>query len=126
MTIYLGLNALMYLILGIWCAVSPQYTSTAVGFEVKSQQGLAEYFAVYGGLEFALGLFFVFATLSDTHRASGLLLAVLLYGGLVAFRGYSILTQGSDIGNGWNFFALEVSFLIWGVILLIRGASTGA
>ncbi len=117
MTIYLIVNAVMYFGLGVWCALSPTKTSEAVGFTLKNPQGIAEYIAVYGGLEFSLGLFFLIAALSPLYSQAGLLLGVLLYGCLALFRAYAMFAHSSDIQAGWNFFALEIALFLWSVVL---------
>ena len=55
--IFLTAVGLLYLALGIWCAVDPQTTSNKVGFELKPGSGESEFVTVYGGLE--LGLAFI-------------------------------------------------------------------
>ena len=114
-SIYLGINAVIYLILGIWCAIAPAKTSKSVGYDLVGNQGTAEFVAVYGGLEFALGIFFAIATFHPPFREPGLAFGGILYAGLVTFRIFSMATNGAAIGGGWNFFGLEIVFLLGGI-----------
>ena len=51
---------LMYLALGMWCAISPEKTSAVVGFELIGGAGMSEFLTVYGGLEIGMGMIFLF------------------------------------------------------------------
>ena len=120
MFVYLLINGLLYLLVGFWCAYKPTDTARSVGFELTGPQGLAEFTAVYGGLEIGLGAFFLLSALSDSHRPMGLLAALCIYGGLVCLRSYSLIVNGSDIQNGWLFMGLEASLLVWAIWLYAR------
>lgn len=87
---YLWINAGLYLLFAIWCATRPQQTSRSLGYEQLSPAGRGEFLSIYGGLE--LGLAAIFAALAwrpELHKL-GLWLGVLLYGGIVPFRAYSL------------------------------------
>lgn len=118
MQIFILVNAILYLLLGIWCAIKPTQTSQYVGMTLNGPQGYAEYLAVYGGLEFAIGVICLLLYFNpDLHRTTVIGLAVV-YACLAAFRSISIFLNGADIAKGWYFFALEVSFLIVSVFLV--------
>lgn len=117
LSLYLLINALLYLIFGIWCAVAPSWTASAVGLSYINYQGYAEYVAVYGGLEFGIGVFFVICFLKQNLRYAGLVLGLSFYGGLAVFRTLAILTNSSDIGKGWFFYLIEVTFFLWSAVL---------
>ena len=108
--VYIIINALMYLVFGVWCAADPQFTSGAVGIGFNGLKGLAEYTAVYGGLEFGIGVFYLMAVFRAELRPSVLLFSLCLYGGLALFRTFSLIQNGSDIQNGWYFYGTEVVF----------------
>lgn len=123
LTIYLVINACLYLLFGIWCALSPEYTSSAVGLVIPGNQGFTEYIAVYGGLEFGVGVFFLLAILKRHLRFPGLVFGTCFYCGLAFFRTFAIANVGTDIGAALNFYVAEVSFAIWSLRLMIQARS---
>ena len=118
------INAIGYCVLGLWCALQPYETAQLVGLTLTSSQGLAEYIAVYGGLEVGLGVFY-FWCLSPSRHATGLIFSLCLYGGLVLFRtGGMILFQSPTAGLGWLLYGLEIGFLAWSVLLFVTRANS--
>src|SRR5690606_10384177 len=92
---FLLLNGLLYIVLGLWCAIRPQQTASSVGFTLESTQGLVEYVTVYGGLEFALGVFFLYCALRPDYAGAGVIFGLCLYGGLAIFRTIALGVHGS-------------------------------
>lgn len=105
---YLIVNAIMYIIFGAWCAYSPQGTAAGVGFTLLGDKGVAEYVAVYGGLEFGVGIFYLLCALNPSLNQIGVLFSLCFYSGIVLFRTFAILRLGSDISTGWVFYSLEI------------------
>jgi hypothetical protein len=124
LTIYLAINACLYLLFGAWCALSPEYTSSAVGLLIPTQQGYTEYIAVYGGLEFGVGVFFLLALLKSHLRVPGLVFGACFYCGLALFRTFAIAKVGTDIGAALNFYIAEVSFAAWSLRLVMKSGNT--
>jgi Domain of unknown function (DUF4345) len=118
--VYLGVNGIAYLVLGAWCAIDPHRTSEMIGFQLDGAKGLAEYFAVYGGLEVGMGTFFLASLLRRDLRSAAIFFGVCLYGGIVLFRGISLALNGPTSGVGWMLYALEISCLVAG-LLLVKG-----
>ncbi|MGD9688315.1 MAG: DUF4345 family protein [Phycisphaerales bacterium] len=113
---YLLFNAVMYVVFAIVCAIWPEKTANFVGFAFKSGSGRSEYVAVYGGLEMAMGLFFLVAGVSEKWQHAGLLFAVLLYACLVLFRAPTlVLVSGIERQT----FILAAAELVLGVIAAI-------
>lgn len=83
---YLYLNAALYVLFAVWCSVMPATTAAALGLDFKSGSGKSEYITVYGGMEFAIAMFFLLAAIKPEYRHAGLLFALLFYGSLVAWR----------------------------------------
>jgi len=116
---YLFINAALYLLLSLWCVVSPVSTAAFIGFSTTSAAGQSEWLAVYGGLQGALGIFFLHAGLSERHQWSAILLACYLYTGLVALRLWSVYQTGfAELGNAKMTLGLEVvlalgAYLSW-------------
>jgi len=109
--IFLALVGVAYLGLAAWCAVAPQKTSRAVGFELVPGAGQSEFLTVYGGLEFALGLVFLWPLLRPQDVGYALLVCLAVHASLVAFRTASFLLY-SDIGSG-TFTLAAVEWLIF-------------
>lgn len=110
---------IMYLFLGLWCAVSPDKTSGVVGFELVGGSGKSEFLTVYGGLEIGMAMIFLLPILHQRFLEYSLLSCLLLHANLVLFRGLSFLYY-SEIGSGtyklaigeWLIFLVSLS-LYW-------------
>lgn len=81
-----------YLILAAWCVVQPKQTSTSVGFNLEPGGGQSEFLVVYGGLQTALGLMFLWPLFQSDFTRYSLILCLVLHGCLVVFRSVSFLT----------------------------------
>ena len=119
-SLYIAINAVLYIIFGAWCLFKPEYTSAAIGFALSGDQGFAEYVAVYGGLQLGIGVFYALAFLTPALCSAAILFSVCLYGGLVLARTVAVLTHGSALGFGWAYFALEGSLLLGALLLHLR------
>lgn len=89
--IFLALVGLVYLGLAVWCTLAPAKTSRAVGFELRPGSGQSEFLTVYGGLELALGLIFLWPLLRPDEVAWPLFICLVVHACLVAFRSASFL-----------------------------------
>ena len=119
-SIYLWLNAVMYLGLGVWCSVLPDRTAAAIGFAFDKPGARSEYITVYGGMEFGLGVFFLACALNPAWREPGLVLGLCLYGGLAIWRIYTFVTIEGITGFPRIAFALEVFLLLAALLLWFR------
>ncbi|SEL07345.1 hypothetical protein SAMN05428989_1369 [Pseudoxanthomonas sp. GM95] len=90
---YLWFNALLYIGLAIWCTLAPDSTAAAVGFTALTPSGQTEFLAVYGGMEFGIGLLFAYFAVSRQPR-NGLVLGVAFYAPIVAWRAFAISRYG--------------------------------
>jgi hypothetical protein len=113
--IFLAVVGVLYLSLGIWCAVSPQHTSQVVGFDLKPGSGQSEFLTVYGGLEFGLGLAFLLPLLRPDATTGILLTCLLAHGGIVVFR-----TIGWFLFTGIGSTTVTLAVVEW-VIFLVAG-----
>ncbi len=120
MQIYLLLNAIMWLGLGIWCALTPEKVAEKVGFQLFNNQGVVEFMAVYGGLELGVGVFYFAAWWFATLQFSAVLFSACVYGGIVLMRLAGILARGTDIGSAWYFFGVESLMFLSALYLLSR------
>jgi hypothetical protein len=122
LALYLGFNALMYVVLGLWCAIAPRQTSAFVGLEPSNAGGQSEYLAVYGGLQTGLGVFFAWAVMVPEYRRAALLMSLLIYLGIVLFRTLAVARLGfGELGNARSFWVLEILLLLSAVALALFG-----
>ncbi len=117
---FLIINALMYLGFGIWCALYPGWTSEGVGFTILGQKGMSEYTAVYGGLQFGVGLFYLLSYLDSRIQFAAIVFSICFYPSLAIFRTYSIVKHGADIQTAYYFFTAEVLFAVWAISLYLK------
>jgi hypothetical protein len=123
LTVYLATNAVLYIVFAAWCTLAPKQTSEFLGLTPANPAGESEYLAVYGGLQAGLAVFFTIATFAPDHRRAALLLALALYGGLVAMRTFSGLRLGfAEIGNARFAYGLEIALFLIALVLVLRGA----
>jgi len=108
--IFLAFVGFAYIGLGIWCAVAPQKASSAVGFMLQPGQGQSEFLTVYGGLEVALGLLFVWPIYKSEEVAYPLLVCLVVHACLVLFR-----TIGFFIYTGFETTTYVLAALEWGI-----------
>ena len=110
--IFLAFVGFAYIGLGIWCAVAPQKTSKAVGFVLQPGQGQSEFLTVYGGLEVALGLLFLWPLYKSEEVAFPLLACLVVHACLVLFR-----TIGFFIYTGFETTTYVLAALEWIIFL---------
>ncbi len=98
----------LYLVLGAWCLVAPATTSRKVGLDLLGATGRSEFLVVYGGLELAMGAFFLWCGLEGSLHRAGLLFALLSSAALALTRlGTLLVLPGIQRGT-YLFFAVEV------------------
>ncbi|MBL9088372.1 MAG: DUF4345 domain-containing protein [Planctomycetia bacterium] len=118
---YLAFNAVLYAVLGLWCALAPGTTSTFVGLAPVGAAGASEWLAVYGGMQLGFAAWFGLAAARPAHRASGLAFAALVYGGIVALRTTAVARVGFEaLGNARFAYGLELGLLAAALVLLAR------
>ena len=84
--IFLALVGTAYAALAVWCSLMPSRTSNAVGFTLQPGSGQSEYLTVYGGLQFALGVAFLWPLVRPEKAGGMLSLCLIIHGVLVMFR----------------------------------------
>ncbi|MEZ6046182.1 MAG: DUF4345 family protein [Planctomycetaceae bacterium] len=89
--LFIVVVGLLYVVLGVWCAVAPTKTSKYVGFQLAPGGGQSEFFTVYGGLELGLGLAFLIPLFRTETTGTMLLVSLLLHASLVLFRSLSFM-----------------------------------
>lgn len=86
MKLYLWINAGLYAAFALWCTLKPRETSASIGYLELSNGGRSEYLVIYGGLQLGLALMFGWLAMHREFHVVGVLLALLFYLPLVAFR----------------------------------------
>ncbi|MGB0767873.1 MAG: DUF4345 family protein, partial [Phycisphaeraceae bacterium] len=88
---FLILNGVVYVALAAWCTILPMKTSAAIGFGLPNDSAKSEYLVVYGGLELAMGAFFLLCAFKAELIEAGLWFSLLTYGCLMVYRWGTIL-----------------------------------
>jgi len=109
---FLAFVGVAYIGLGIWCAIAPQTTSKAVGFVLQPGQGQSEFLTVYGGLEVALGLLFLWPVYKSEDIAFPLTACVVIHACLALFR-----TVGFVVYTGFETTTYALAFTEWTICL---------
>lgn len=84
---------------GIACAINPALPAGYIGVELGDAGGTVEFMAMYGGLQAAMGLLFLYFGLRTELHAAGLKCIVLLLGGLGVTRLVGLMVHGPDSYN---------------------------
>jgi len=111
--IFLACVGVAYIALAFWCGFLPGSTSKAIGFELKPGSGQSEYFVVYGGLQLALGIAFLWPLCRSQDLPLCLGLCLLIHASLVLFRSISFLLY-REIG----ITTYALAGVEWGILLL--------
>lgn len=119
--VFLTVVGAAYVALALWCAVSPRSTANAIGLELKPGAGESEYFTVYGGLQFGLGLIFLWPLLDANLTGTVLKGCAVLHGSLVLFRTISLLRYSGVPAMTLGFAASEWVIFLAAVGLWWRG-----
>ena len=117
----LAVCGLLYVYLGVWCAVSPAHTSKAVGFELIGPNGKSEFLTVYCGLEIGMGLLFLLPLLRPDLTEGALWGCLLIHAGIVACRTASFLMFSGISGMTISLARGEWVILLAALGLLIAG-----
>lgn len=122
--LFLAVVGLIYTGLAFWCTIRPEATSQAVGFELLSGSGRSEYYVVYGGLQLALGIAFLWPLRrpNDVHYA--LRLCCLVHTCLVVFRTASLVAV-NGVGSTTRGLAAGEWAILIGTLLVWRLHSNG-
>lgn len=117
-SIYLYLNAAIYLVFSIWCSVASSSTAHSQGFVQLTASGAAEYLTVYGGLQLGLAIVFGWTAWSGELRF-GLIVALALYVPIVLWR-IAGVSMNWPVSNATFYIAgLELAMLVAAVLLWI-------
>lgn len=111
--IFLAVVGLIYVGLAVWCTLAPGKTSKAVGFDLRPGAGDSEFLTVYGGLDLAMGLLFLWPLIRAEETAWPLFICLVVHACLVTFR-----TAGFVMFQGIPSLTFNLAISEW-VILLV-------
>lgn len=120
--LYLYLNAALYALFAVWCAVRLESTARNLGYETLSNSGRSEYLTVYGGLQWGLALIFLLFAHDPALHRTGVVASLLLYAPLVLHRAVGLLRYAPVSKTTKAVAALEVALLAAAVALFIASA----
>lgn len=118
--IFLAIVGAAYILLAAWCSFMPDKTSRAVGLTLQPGSGQSEFLTVYGGLELALGIAFLWPLYRPAEVAFPLFLCLLIHGCLVAFRTTGFVFYTGIPTTTYFFAALEWIIFIGAAVLFLR------
>ena len=119
-SIYLYLNAAIYILFSVWCTIASSSTAQTLGFIGLSRAGAAEYLTVYGGLQLGLGIIFGWTAWSGELRF-GLIVALALYVPIVLWRIAGVSMNWPVASNSLYIAGLELVMLVAAVLLWLTG-----
>ena len=105
--IFLAIVGAIYILLAFWCMAQPEKTAGSLGLSLKPGSGQSEYFTVYGGMQLALGLFFLAPLVRPETLPMALLISLVFHGCLVLCRTVSFALFGGVENPTWYFAASE-------------------
>ena len=117
---FLAFVGLAYIGLAGWCSLQPEKTAKGVGFTLHPGSGQSEFLVVYGGLELALGLIFLWPLYRPDEFAFPLFVCLVVHGCLVAFRTVSFFLYGGIESTTYYLAATEWAIFLGSAYLFLR------
>ncbi len=118
--VFLTFVGLAYLGLAGWCSFQPDKTSKAVGFTLTPGSGQSEFLVVYGGLEFALGLIFLWPLYRPEEVAFPLFVCLVVHASLVLFRTISFFVYPGIESTTYSLAATEWAIFLGSAYLFLQ------
>ena len=118
--IFLAIVGAAYVLLAAWCAFVPDKTSKSVGFTLQPGSGQSEFLTVYGGLQLAIGLAFLWPLYRPEEVGFPLFLCLLIHGCLVAFRTMSFVLYSGIPFTTYSLAVTEWIIFVGAVVVFWR------
>jgi hypothetical protein len=119
---YMIINGLMLAGYGIYCLLQPHIVADLTAMTVSST-ALTELRAMYGGVQTALGIYFLMMAFKPRCLEGALIGLIMLYGGLCSARALGMLLLGGDDYNTPAFaFEFVDALLGLGALIQVRKA----
>ncbi|MGI9293368.1 MAG: DUF4345 family protein [Pseudomonadales bacterium] len=110
-----------FVLYGIACAFDPTVAANIIGFDLTNSQLRIEVIAMYGGLQTALGVIFLYCGLRTEWLLPGLSLTAVCFLCLAVGRTTGIILHGSDAYNfPTSIYESVTALLAIVAILLVR------
>jgi len=123
---FLIVNGVLYIALALWCTLLPMKTSSAIGFGLPNSSAKSEYLVVYGGLELAMGAFFLLCAFRSGMLEAGLWFALLTYGCLMVYRWATIFALKDLSSFIYTIVVVETVMALAAGWLLWRESAAGS
>jgi hypothetical protein len=117
---YLWLNSALYFIFAVLCTLRVDKVTQAQGFLSLDANGRCEYLTVYGGMEMGFAAFFAACALKSEYRGAGILFALCMYAGIVAYRTVCLVTFSDISVTTKSIAGLEIVLLICAALLFAK------
>ena len=111
--IFLGFTAATYGYLGGWALFDPSSYVTAVGLTINTDLGSAEIRAVYGGINFLVGLFALYAVFKPQHEEIYFKILLFLITGILLGRIITLIYGEFTSAFLIGFTAFEVVYFVF-------------
>ena len=116
--IVLAISGFIFLLYGLWCLFDLSVLQQALELPNLPVQAITEFRAMYGGLQTALGLLFLLASVNGQWLSAGRTTLLLVIGSLCTVRLIGAMIDGS-LGDSYTISALAYE---WGTLALFLGA----
>jgi len=117
--IVLALNGLILAGYGLLCLFVPTTLTSAAGLGMESTVASTEVRAMYGGLELAIGVLFLLASVRESLLEPGLIAGVTVFTGLGVARALGIMLDGGP--GAYNVVAVIYELVTAGLMLVGLG-----
>lgn len=110
---FLAITGLIFTAYGLYCLFNPMIINQYTGMGLSDSTALIEVRAMYGGLQFTMGLYLLMCALDSAKVIQGLSVAIFMFAGLAGARAYGLSIDSGD--NGYN-FAATIYEVVSGII----------
>lgn len=136
--IFFGLNVLIWIPYGLYLIVDPTMLASLGVFPQTDWVQKVEVRSMYGGAQFAIGLFALAVFLKPQYKEAALLFYTLLFGGLAIVRLVALLIDGPGLAfdptsagdpahyNSGALWCFEIPMLIFAAVLLSKSGKESA
>jgi hypothetical protein len=120
-SVYLYLNAALYLLFALWCTIAARSTAQNPGYLELNHSGRSEYLVVYGGLQWGLAAMFLMLASQPEQNRLGIRLSIALYAPIVLYRLFTVVRHRPVAPMTLAVAALEMSLLLGALWVYARG-----
>lgn len=118
--LFLLFVGVIYLLLSLLCSFGIEQVSGSIGFSLTSSAAKSEFLSVYGGLEFALGLIFLWPMLQPRVTMTLLNACLIIHASLGLFRLTGFILFSVNETKPYYFLATEILISVISLILILK------